>query len=610
MTKLLPPGISLFLLSYVLLVIGFALPPLFFPDSKLFGFIATFGYVGVVSIMLTMLFLYWRENRLNKSGLNFDRIYNFLDKYAVTLLIIWIIVYLTWCGLELFSNPFQLGFNHGDAAAQVQILWNMVNGLKPEISLFTFNGLPLTVDDDPRYFQSYGYVSIFSINQYFLPMAVLSPLYAIFPHPPMHLFSIQIFVITVGLPGVYWAVRCAGGTNSFALLAAIGYSTLPQVGVLLFFQGNLDVIGLGVLPWLFGALFARKWVLMCFFAFIVGSISFAYTNFVIIFGLFVLIFSRAAIVGVAVMLIGCGLTIFDTAVFNAAANSYYSTQENTPSFFKTYVLNRTIGSLIPPFVINLAYVFSLLQGLAFLPLIALRWGKRWNITMLGLWFLLGLAFFSMMFRGYGWEFQRNGIFIVPIFMMGVTACIGLQIHLKNDHKLIGINYSGYPSIFLFFCMLSTILIGNPYRSPTLASHFPWGKNATIKTSVETLEWEQTLKRFNNLVPKDAPIAWRANPVVQTFLTNRQHSWWIGREPKEVKYYVFLGEAGTPKEKTEWESKIASLRNDTNFKIISEENPGKPILLFENLHARPIRRNENELGWSILLRAIGIKNESL
>lgn len=555
-----------------------------------------FGIIGIVIISSSsLLYLRYFSAEVRSTGL-----FRFLDRYALWVLSAWIVAFLSWCGLVLFSDPYRYEINHGDAVFYSQTLWNLVNGLNLENSFFTLNGLPLAVGEDPRYANTYGYVSIFTLHQYWLPMAVLTPLYALFPQPPMHLFALQICIIVFGVPGVYWVVRQAGGSRPFAVLAAIGYSLLPQVDTQLYFRGYFDTLALGVMPWLFGALLSKKWLLMYFFALLVALISYPHTYFVIIFGLAVVLFFRALLPGAVVMLIGWGMMKLDTAVFLAAVSPYHHSLLELPSFFKSYVIDRNINELVYNFRINTSYLISLLQGMAFLPLLALRCNGRWDRALLGFWFLLAGAFGIMLFRSAGWEFPRNSFLIVPLYMMTIMACINLHQEFNSAPEGEGLHYRGAPAALLAISMTALIVFGMRYNSPPLASHLPWGESGYFFHSREGVrDWDTALAKLDAIIPKDASIAWRAGPEVQAFLTNRQHSWHIGREPKEVKYYVFLGNPMNSREKQEWESKIATLSQHRDFKLLYKDNPGKRLIIFENLEAQPIPRNEKLLGWNVL-----------
>lgn len=578
-------SISFLLLSIASLVLSFI------PQIR-----GSFGIIGMVIIISTLLYLHFF-----KAQAYFVELFRFIDRYALWVLSAWIVIFLAWCGLVLFSDPYRYEINHGDAVFYSQTLWNLANGLNPENSYFTFNGLPLTAGDDPRYANTYGYVSIFSLHQYWLPMAVLTPLYAIFSQPPMQLFALQICIIAFGVPGTYWAVRQAGGSRPFAVLVAIGYSLLPQIDTQLFFKGYFDVLALGVMPWLFGALLGKRWAHMYFFALLVALISYPHTYFVIIFGLAAVLFFRAVLPGVIVMLIGLGMMKVDTAVFLAAVSPYHNSLSELPSFFKSYVIDRNIDELVFNFKFNSFYIISLLQGMAFLPLLALRRNGRWDRTMVGFWFVLAGGFGIMLFRSAGWEFPRNSFLIVPLFMMAMMACINLQQEFNHAPENDGLRYRSAPSALLAISMSTLIVLGVLYfPNPPLASHLPWGKSGYLFHSREAVrDWDMALAKLDAIVPKGASIAWRAGSEVQTFLVNRQHSWAIGREPKEVKYYVFLGNPMNSKEKQEWESQIAALSQRPDIKLLYEGTPGKPLIVFENLDAHPIPRNETILGWKVL-----------
>jgi hypothetical protein len=554
-----------------------------------------FGVIGIIIIISSLLYLGYFSIKVRFGGL-----LRFLDRYALWVLAAWIVVFLAWCGLVLFSDPYRFELNHGDAVFYSQTLWNLVNGLNPENSFYTFNGLPLTANDDPRHAQTYGYVSIFTVHQYWLPMAVLTSLYAFFSEPPMHVFALQICIVAFGVPGVFWAVRQAGGSRSFAVLAAIGYSLLPQIDTQLFFKGYFDTLALGIMPWLFGALLGKRWLLTCFFALLVALISYPHTYFVIIFGLAVVLFFRAFLPGAVVMLIGWGMLKLDTAVTLTAVSPYHNSLSELPSFFQSYVVNCKVDEVIHNIIVNSSYIISLLQGLAFLPLLALRRNGRWDMAMLGLWFVLAGAFGIMLFRSAGWEFPRNSFLIVPLFMMTMMACINLQQEFNTIPEGEDLRYRAAPSALLVISMTALIVFGVRYNSTPLASHLPWGEGGYFMHSREGVrDWDTALAKLDAIVPKDASIAWRAGSEVHALLTNRQHSWHMGREPKEVKYYVFLGDPVNSKEKQDWESKIANLSQRQSFKLLYKDTPGKQLIVFENLEAQPVPRNEKLLGWNVL-----------
>lgn len=554
----------------------------------------SFGVVGIASTIGVLLG--WRDYLGHGRSAVLLR---WVERYSILLLLLWGILYLTWCGLVDFANPYRYEVNQGDAIWVTQILSNLVDGFRPEFSIATLNA-PIGAGDDPRFPPAYGYVSAFSILQSWLPLTLLTPLYAIYPHPPMHVFAVQICIIAIGLPGMYWAVRKAGGSATFALFATIGYSLLPQVGTQLFFKAYMEAMGLALLPWLFGALLSRKWVLMSVFALLTALISFPFPHLVIIVGLATLIFFRAIVPGLVIMVIGWVVMKVDSAIITSAMSPYFANQAEIPSIFKQLVLDRTIGSFSKVVETNIWYIFSLLQAVAFLPILALWQYDRWNKTILGFMFILCLAFGASLFRSYGWEFQRNSFFIVPIYMMAIVAYLALQRQPDVNQKYDTQGVTNPPVTLFLFGLVAAIFWGNPHDYPSpIASHFPWGKNVTIMPDDETRKWKKTLQKLDEIVPKTAPIAWRASSDIDGIMTNRQHSWWMGKSPEGVKYHAFIGDAPNSSEKSEWITLVAKLQNNKDFRVIYDGNPGKPMLIFENMLAHPVPRKEEWLGWSVL-----------
>ena len=523
----------------------------------------------------------------------------FVERYAVLILIFLGLVYLIWFWLVLFSNPYRYGINQGDASVVTQLLFNLVDGFRPEYSFKTLNGLVLP-GQDPRFPEAYGYISAFSQVQSWLPVILVTPLYAISPEPPMHVFATVICIIVIGLPGIYWAVRKAGGSSVFAFFATVAYFLLPHVSILLFFKAYMEPMGLAVLPWLFGALFSRNWRLVYVWALLTALISYGFSQFVIIFGLTTVLFFGAVMPGLIVMLIGMIVMVVDSAIITLVLSHYYDSQAEIPSLFKHYVLDRPIGSFYGIVLGNGVYVLSLLQAVAFIPILALFQNGRWNKTILGLFFMLGLCFGASLFRSHGWEFQRNAFFIVPVFMMGIVGYLSLKKQVEEKYLQERNEINNPNNVLLVSALLASIFAGNPYDYPSpAASHLPWAKGVSIVADEETKKWDKALAKFNEVVPKTAAIAWRASSEVQGILTNRQHSWIIGSSPKGVKYYTFIGEASSNEEELEWGVIIKKLKNDISFKIIFDGKPGKPLLVFENLNAKPIPRNDSWLGWSFL-----------
>jgi len=524
----------------------------------------------------------------------------FAERNAYLLLVGFIAIHLVWSGLVIFLNPFERGYNHGDAVFSSQMLWNLADGLRPENSYFTFpQGLP--TGEDPRYCGSDGYVSVFTLHQYWLPMLILTPLYAIYPHPPMHVFATIIVVVGVGVPGMFCALRAAGGSKRLALLGAVGYVLLPHVEILLFFKGYFAVLALAIMPWVFAALFARKWWAFYAASLCLAAVSYPYTFTVMIIGVVTAVFFRAALQGTIAFLIGFVIMKWDSAVFTASVLPYYQDASAIPSFFKHFILNRTIGSLVAPFRTNINYIGSILQAGAFLPILALRRNRRWDLPLIGLLVITGISFVPMLFRSVGWEAQRNSNFIVPLYICAFKAVVDLA----GTRKMSQLSHNNGPSsqkvvasVCLIFSMVSMILLGNDFRaSSPLASHYPWGTNVKLRPTESTRKRSIAMAQFERHVPADAQLAFRAEGNYDALLANRQHVWHIGREPEGVKYYVFVGNmtsAGS-------EQLVEKMRRDDAFSLVHEDS-SVPTVIFENLNARPIPRDEDLLGWGVLLGA--------
>lgn len=524
-----------------------------------------------------------------------------INKYAYLILAGFITVHLFWSGFIIFINPFEWGYNHGDATYFSQTLWNLAHGLSFENSYFTFSQ-GLSVGEDPRYCASYAYVSIFTLFQNWLSVFLLTPLYALFPHPPMHIYAPLVIVILIGLPGMFWAVQKAGGSKTLALFGAVGFSLLPQVEIILFFKGYFDVLALAVMPWVFGALFARKWFVFYAANLCLSAIGYPYVYMVMVIGLVTGLFFNAPFQGIIAFLIGFFMMKWDTAVFMGSILPYYKNPGEIPSFFKAYILERTIGSLIVPIKTNINYIVSLLQAGAFLPIFALRKNQHWNLPIIGLLVIPLLYFVPMLFRSVGWEVARNSNFIVPLYICAFKAYIDIMEDRASYPSIKTDQFNhrkALASICLFFSMTAMILAGNDYRAPSpLASHYPWGSNANLAPTKETIKRVNAMKVFDKYISIDASLAFRAEGCYDAVLTNRRDAWHIGREPVGVQYYAFVGEMNPRSDAGKW---IEKLLDDKTFRLVHEDS-SIPLIIFENLEAISIPRDESLLGWRVLLGA--------
>jgi len=526
----------------------------------------------------------------------------YVERHVYVFLIGFIFLHLLWCGLIIFMNPYEWGFNHGDAVFYTQTLWNMVDGLRPENSYFALGASYNSLLDDPRYCSANGYVSIFTLHQYWFPMLVLSPLYALYPFPPMHIFSQLLVVVIIGVPGMFWAIRTMGGSKILALLGACGYLLLPHVESLLFFKGYFDVLGFAVLPWVFAALLARKWWVFYLSALCLAAISYPFTYVVMMIGLVTAIFFNAFSRGVIVFLIGFLMMKWDSYLYFSILQSYKDVS-TIPSFLKYYVLDRTIGSLIQPSLTYVYYIGSILQAGAFLPIFLIRREAKWNKPVIGLLVLTAMCFFPMIFRSAAWEASRNCILIVPLYVAIFVA----YVHMTRNSENLEIadrsrSSKKIATMSLSCCMISMILFGNGYSAPSpLASHYPFGSNAKLNSTKFTLERKIALENLLKYVPENDTLAFMAEANVDAVLANRQHVWHIGREPEGVQYYVFFGipDPDSPYRIKEWNVSINRIQADANFKLL-HKNDSIPMLIYENTKAHKIIRQENLLGWGVLL----------
>ena len=174
-------------------------------------------------------------------------------------------------------------------------------------------------------------------------------------------------------------------------------------------------------------------------------------------------------------------------------------------------------------------------------------------------------------------------------------------NLKIDDKSHSIKKIA--TMCLSCCMISMILFGNGYSAPSpLASHYPFGSNAKLNSTKFTLDRKIALEKLAEYVPENATLAFMAEGNVDAVLANRQHVWLIGREPEGVQYYVFFGFPGPPEsplKKENWDDLIKRMQLDEKFKLLCKDD-SVPMLIYENMKAHKIPRQENLLGWGVLL----------
>ncbi len=519
-------------------------------------------------------------------------------------------IYVIWAGVVIFSNPYEIYFNQGDGAAYTQYLYNLTAQNRPELSYISVNTVP--VAGDLRFKWSGPYVSMFFWGAtYWLPFLVLPPLYSIYPHPPMHVFSVLLVVVVIGVPGMYFALRKAGGSKGLAFFGAVGYLLLPHVAVATFNRGYFDYIALAVFPWVFGFLFARKWYAFYLSCICLGAVGYPFTHTTIAIGLVTAIFFRAPLHGLVVVIIGYCIMQWDVLVFETAVQPYYADGEKIPSFVEGFILNRTIGSLIPPFSFYLIYAGSILQSVGFFQFFGVRINGKWNFRVLGL-LVLGLTGFAMLlFRSSEWTFQRNAMLFVPFYVAGLLGYIDWSNHQADNESSNSANRvltnQKLGTIILVCCVTASIVCWTGWKN---TAHFQRLNFLNVKPSEETKRFTKAIEIANSVIKPEDPLAIMASLELWAFFTNRQHVWYVGNEPPSVKYYLVIGYPNTNQAAAEeWERTINTLKGNQNLELIHDTSPAKvsafspvPIMIFKNLNEQPIPRNEALLGWGVIQRA--------
>ncbi|MEO5358848.1 MAG: DUF2079 domain-containing protein [Nitrospirota bacterium] len=529
-----------------------------------------------------------------------------VEKYAVFILIAFIVITSSWLGFVLFKNPYVTAYNAHEAPYFVQMLYNYVSGNGPETSLY--HNLEF-LSSNPNY-----YASVFAERQRWSSIGLVALLYSLHPVPPMQVYAVILIVVILGCTGIYIAVRSLGATKLMSLLAAMGYILLPQVENLMFIRGHFDIVGLGILPLVFAALFKRRWGWFYFMCLLYAAISYPQTLFIMFLGIITGIFFRAWKQGMIASLIGLSVMLWDNAVLHQALCGIY----NDPSFFilvidRFLMDNDLTSKLMEILIFNVKYITLLLLAVSFLPLLGIRREGRWNTEVIGtLAFMLPGIGMSFVYGDYGFFYQRNDPFIVPIYLSAFEAYVALK---KDANKA--------PNTEVI--LRSLLIAGTVSVSLFATTHFPWVINYTCPKmitkdyydvdSFKTLITEQAknqkkrfvLEKIAEYIPSDASVACNVSTDIMAFLTNRQSVWFFPSYPLGVEYFVIEGAQFAASLKNMHNYRISyKLCTDTdNFKILyySLENT---VVIVKNLHPSPIPRNETILGWRILINTLLMK----
>lgn len=529
----------------------------------------------------------------------------FIENKALLLLTFFIIVLLLWLGLAVFKNPYKPEYNHGNGAYFAHVLHNICTGIGPE---HTTKYLTHRLQNNPYFF-----ASTFPLSPQILPLFVLSPLYWLYPYPPMHVFAMVIVVISFGSFGIYLAIRALEGTKTTALLGAVGYCIIPWVELPIHFLGSFDNLGFAVYPYVFAFLFSRKWKSFYISLVLLATINIAYAYAVVGLGAVVAVFFKARKQGVIAILIGCTVMCWQMALVGAGLKGIWNEPKVPPGFFTQFVLSRDIKSLIKPALFHIVFIFNLLMTVSFIPLLGINTQKKWN------WSIVGLLFFSFfgaamgLFRSYGWTFHRNSNMVVPIYLSTFIAYIQFyKVSKTSEHNTVTTQRHIIFAFLLFSGITSTTL--------WFTEHLPWSgighlinkphNNISRLSSVNVLrenpnnkEFNRIIETINKFVPENAAIAYRIEAGLQAFITNRQKNWHIGEHPEGVEYYIVQTkkiryiDVNLPP----LQEHIYRLENETeNFELLYIDNV---LRIYKNLHPKPIPRLENILGWDILLKSL-------
>lgn len=568
--------------------------------------------------VVTFIGLFWglcsfRTYISRKYGCLPDRLrlfLTFIESRALLLLSIFVVVLLLWLGLVIFKNPYQSSYNHGNGAYYAHVLHNICNGLGPE---HTTKYLTHRLQNNPYFF-----ASTFSLSPQILPLFVLSPLYWLYPYPPMHVFAMVIVVVLFGSFGVYIAIRAIGGTKTTALLGAAGYCLIPWVELPIHFHGSFDNLGFAVYPYVFAFLFTKRWRLFYISLFLLALINIAYAYATVGIGIMVALFFKARKQGIIAVLLGFIFIWWEMALVNTSISCIWNNQTNPSGFLTQFVLSRDIKSLIKPVLFHIVFICNLLMTVAFLPLLGIRMRKKWN------WQIVGLLFFALigaamgLFRSYGWHFHRNPNMVVPIYLSAFMAYICIRRINETAEQSCGISKGKH--VLIGFLLISSI------TSLTLwyTTHFPWSglrhvvnkprENISRISSLNVLRENPDNEKFKHIlatvkkfVPDNASIAYRIEAGLQAFITNRQKAWHIGEHPEGVEYYI----AQTRKIKyidinlPPLKEHLERLEKEKgNFKLLYKDDI---LVIYENLHPQPIPRLESVLGWDILFKAVIPRN---
>ncbi|MBF0488189.1 MAG: hypothetical protein HQK98_08530 [Nitrospirae bacterium] len=567
-------------------------------------------YLGFVLIFIGFYFIWDKYLGKNTRVKRFaDKTHDFVEKDGFLFLLLFIVLSLCWFFIVLFQNPYMEVYNYGDANIFVQMSSNVSRGIGPETSWSM-----------PSFGTNYG--SIFLQRLYITPLLLLAPLYAIYPHPPMHIYDILIIVYIIGCPGVYIFVRKTGGSKTVALMGAVGYMILPQTQISLFNKGIFDIVGLAILPYVFLTMIDRRWGWFCFVSVVFALMNTPQSYYVMFIGVFIFFLIKDRRAGLAAFLIGLLIAKWGVLVAQYAAcigfddnGSGVGLSSGVMSFVLGYSsLKDHMVFLIKNGVVFYAeYILLLLIILCFLPILSLRKNKEWNMGIIVL-LLMSLVGVSLnLIRFYHWGSHRNYFVFVPIYMASLKAMTDIR---KSESSYFSKNIA-----IVFFLSVFTFSFFGPTMYPWQVSHKFFDYHQEVGSDSLSLEhlvtktgrtWllNDVIRNINLYVPQNASIAFSVADMFETFMTNRQHTWSIGAHPEGVEYFVMT--EGTksrylldPALYTKfgafyWNYRSSIEAHKGDFTLLYRDDV---ITILKNNNAKPITRNGKYLGWDVLWKAV-------
>ena len=542
------------------------------------------AFVGVVPTALALGWLFagggWLWHRAGGSRAALERVVPMLSAVGIAALI-------AWCGLVLWADPYVWMFTQGDAAFNVHALQRMLSGEGPGQTMY-YAANPYTKAN------LYYYASIFSVGFYWLPLLLITPLYALSPAPPMHIYAVVIVVFAMGTAGIYAATRALGGSRALAALAAVGYAVLPQVEVPLFFKGYFDLITLAILPWVFAALFSQRWpwflVLCALFALI--NLPEGYT--IITIGVALALVWRKWWQAAAAVAIGWLVPAIDWQIFMQTLCGLSEVQAAPPSFVTQYVLGAAWQEVGTALLFWFGFVMVLLLTTAGLPLAVRRRGQ-WDLPVILLWLVaLGGVALSL-FRSYGWATQRTALIVVPVYL----AAIASYIHSCDGDDEIAARRRWYPSGSALAATVCAMTLWTTW-------YYPWvgladdklGKSG--RSLLVSPQWKATaealLGRIYAVVPAEASVAFGVDAELEAYMVNRYHNIWrLGSEPSGVDYYVVQHSSAVP-----WAEKVELLGSKPELTRVYNDNT---MDIFRNSRSALPPRPPHVLEWDVVWRGL-------